>query len=48
VDYNIECFRDSGLEDVVLKRYGKTSVNMDVIQCDGNPQDISRAYGWIE
>ena len=43
-----ECFRDNGLEDVILKKYGKTSVNMDVIQCDGTPQDISKSYGWIE
>ena len=29
-------------------RQSKTSVNMDVIQCDGTPQDISKSYGWIE
>lgn len=43
-----ECFRDIGSEDVILKKYGKTSVNMNLLQCDGSPQVIAEEYGWIE
>ena len=43
-----DCFREVGLEDVIGKKYGKTCVNMNLLQCDGSPKSIAEAYGWIE
>lgn len=42
-----ECFRSIGLEDVILKKYGKTCVNMNLLQCVGSYQKIAEDYGWI-
>lgn len=43
-----DCFREIGLEDVIGKKYGKTCVNMNLLQCVGSPQTIVEEYGWIE
>lgn len=42
-----ECFRSIGLEDIIGKKYGKTCVNMNTIQCVGNPRTIAEEYRWI-
>ncbi|MBQ3265336.1 MAG: response regulator [Ruminococcus sp.] len=43
-----ECFNSIGLEDIIAKKYGKTCVNMKLLQCVGSPQMIVEEYGWIE
>lgn len=42
-----DCFREAGLEDIIGKKYGKTCVNMNLLQCVGSSQSIAEAYGWI-
>ena len=42
-----DCFREAGLEDIIGKKYGKTCVNMNLLQCVGSSHSIAEAYGWI-
>lgn len=42
-----ECFRGVGAEDVILKKYGETGVNINMLQITGDPQIIVEEYGWI-
>ena len=43
-----KCFGSVGLDDVIAKKYGKTCVDMNKIQCVGNPSEIAEKFGWIE
>lgn len=43
-----ECFRNIGLENVIAKKYGKSCVKMNEIECIGSPKEIAKEFGWIE
>ena len=43
-----ECFKSAGIKDVITKKYGMACVNMNMIQCVGNPLNIIKEYRWIE
>lgn len=42
-----ECFRSVGAEDVIVKKYGQTGLNMNAIQYEGDLQEIAEQYGWV-
>lgn len=43
-----ECLRDVGAENVILKKYGKIGVNINMLQINGDPQNIDEEFRWIE
>ncbi len=40
------CLKDIGAENIIVKKYGKIGINMEFIECEGNPSDIIEQYQW--
>ncbi len=40
------CLKEIGAENVIIKKYGKIGIDMRIIQCDGNPEEIMEQYQW--
>ena len=42
-----ECLKEIGDEYVITKKYGKIGININALQCDGDPSYIAGEFGWI-
>ena len=40
-------FAECGAENVVIKKYGNTGLDMSLIKVEGAPSEIAESYGWI-
>lgn len=38
---------EAGVENIVIKKYGNTGLDMNLINVEGNADDIALYYGWI-
>ncbi len=40
------CLKKIGAESLIIKKYGKISVDIDAIECVGSPSEIAEQYHW--
>ena len=42
-----KCLSEIGAEYIILKKYGRISVDIRAVQCEGDPEEIIEEYRWI-
>ncbi len=40
------CLREIGAENIIVKKYGKIGINIEAIECEGDPSKIIEEYHW--
>lgn len=42
-----ECLKEIGAEDIIIKKYGKIGLDIQLIDCEGDKNAISEEYSWF-